>query len=801
MISGEAMGNANNRNSSVDTNNSANNALRLLNEETQAIANLGRVINSTSDINEVYEIVAIEAKKLVHFDRINIVLIDHELGNVTLKYQSGLTVAGREVGFKFPLEGQQVQRITAASQTAIRADISKTSELDADQVLLDAGLRSSARIPLIVKGRVIGTLGLFSCDVGNYGPREQSIIERIADQIAPAVENAQLYERFQANVAEMAVVDEVARILTSTLDIDQAYEQFAAEVRKLVNFDGVVLSGIDLPNRSVVLRYTSGLEIPGGQIGNRYPLEGSIAEQLISTRETIVRTNLTDSVKFGEIDQRRDDLGIKSMIAVPLISGNRTIAVLSLLSQSFDSYDARDQRILERLASQIAPAIDNARLYDESQQTETENLVVAEIGRVIGSSLNIDMIYDQFGQQVAKLIPFDRIGVALVDQTDGFGQTMYVSGTDVEGRRPGDRFSLAGTLAGDVAETWTPKMLVATEEIEIRDMYPGLVPDFRSGLRSIIGVPLIDHDVVFGVLQLRSKTPNIYNQHHLELTQRIGNQIAGAIANAQLYAERLRTEAELIRTMAELSRSNDELEQFAHIASHDLQEPLRMVSSYTQLLGKRYKGRLDSDADEFIGYAVDGAKRMQNRIADLLAYSRVTRVTSFEETDSSDIFETAVANLAAGIVETGAVVTRDSLPTLPADRSQLTSVFQNLIGNAIKYHGERPPIVHVSAEATEGQWLFTFKDNGIGIDAEFAERIFVLFQRLHSNTAYPGTGIGLAICKKVVEQHGGRIWVESEPGQSSTFCVTLPMLAEETNRAAARVVEKADSLPEFSPTH
>jgi light-regulated signal transduction histidine kinase (bacteriophytochrome) len=255
----------------------------------------------------------------------------------------------------------------------------------------------------------------------------------------------------------------------------------------------------------------------------------------------------------------------------------------------------------------------------------------------------------------------------------------------------------------------------------------------------------------------------------------MGNQIAGSVDSAELYAEGQRVEAELIKTTEELSRSNQELNQFAHIASHDLQEPLRMVTSYTQLLERRYKDKLDSDANEFIGYAVDGAKRMQTQINDLLAYSRVTgQGASLEATDCSKIFNIAVGNLAAGIEESGAVVTRDPLPTLPSDSPQLVSVFQNLIGNGIKYHGDQPPRIHVSAEESGDDWLFCFSDNGIGIESEFAERIFVIFQRLHNRTEYPCTGVGLAICRKVIERHGGRIWVESKPQRGSAFYFTLP---------------------------
>jgi signal transduction histidine kinase len=249
-----------------------------------------------------------------------------------------------------------------------------------------------------------------------------------------------------------------------------------------------------------------------------------------------------------------------------------------------------------------------------------------------------------------------------------------------------------------------------------------------------------------------------------------------ALEEKRLRGLRRQSEEALAQKVTELARSNSELEQFAYVASHDLQEPLRVIANYTQLLAERYRGRLDEQADKYIDYSVDGAVRMQALIQDLLKFSRVGRGTiEPRTTDCRTVVEQALKNLQAAVEDSGAVVNWNGLPTVMADLSQLTQVFQNLIANAIKFHGTEAPVIQIDAEKKENEWVLTVSDNGIGIPAENWQDIFVIFRRLHTRTEYAGNGIGLSICKKIIERHGGKIWIETQDKPGSCFKFTLPI--------------------------
>ena len=409
----------------------------------------------------------------------------------------------------------------------------------------------------------------------------------------------------------------------------------------------------------------------------------------------------------------------------------------------------------------------------EQRRRTREQETLSNIARVIGSSLAIEEVYERFAREVAQLIPFDRIVINLTADRPGYMVDTYQSSAvEVPDRAPDQSYSVEGTLSQAVIDSQRCIVFQPGNESEAGSEYNGLIGAYGMGLRSFLSAPLLYRGEPIGCLNLHSLTESAYSERHRLLAERIAVYIAGAIANAQLHSQ-------VTRQSEELSRSNRELEQFAYVASHDLQEPLRMVSSYVALLGRRYGGQLDERADKYIHFAVDGANRMQGLIHDLLAYSRVgTRGAELVPTDTVPVLEETLSNLEVAIGESQAKVVYADLPWVMGDPSQLRQLFQNIIGNALKFRSESRPRVELGATREGEYWTFSIRDNGVGFDQRYAERIFGVFKRLHRNAEIPGTGIGLAICQRIIDRHGGRIWAESKLGEGTCFYFTLPAVGE-----------------------
>jgi PAS domain S-box-containing protein len=598
------------------------------------------------------------------------------------------------------------------------------------------GIRSVIAVPLISGKQTVGLM-----ELSRARPFTEPDMERItllAGQLTAAIEHWQVVEK-----------------LREERDRTQAYLDTAGVIFMVVDAEG-----------KVSLINQKGCEILGfnqEEIVGKVWIDNFLPADARGDVQTVFQTLMTGEVKPVEYFENPvlTKGGGKRIIAWH----NTTLKdeAGNIVGALSSGEDITDVRYVEEM------------LWQRAAQLSLLNVVGSKIAAVLDLDSLLEkatqLIQESFGYHHAAIFAMNRERDELVMKTKaGSFADLY----------PADhRLKLGQGMVGWVG-LYGETLLANDVDAEPRyvNLYPDILPT-----ESELSVPLRVAGEIIGVLDVQSPQRDAFDDNDVMVIETLADQVAIAIENARLYeelqqelTERQRAEKKLEHYAAELERSNRELEHFAYIASHDLQEPLRMVTSYLQLLERRYRGKLDQDADDFIAYAVDGATRMHLLINDLLTYSRVsTRAKPFEPTNCSDILSHALSNLGVAIEESEATITFDDLPIVEADATQLTQVFQNLISNAIKFHKKDvPPCIHVSAERQEDGWRFSVRDNGIGIAAEHTERIFLIFQRLHTREEYPGTGIGLAVCKKIVERHNGRLWVESKPGEGSTFYFTIP---------------------------
>ncbi len=462
---------------------------------------------------------------------------------------------------------------------------------------------------------------------------------------------------------------------------------------------------------------------------NRFVPSGQgLIRRVLATGDAVWITDVTQQQDFLRA-QLAAEAGLRAAFALPIRIGRRVLGAIEFYAPAPHPEEPWLLQLSTGLGSQIGQLMVRRQAEDALRESETR------FRRL--SALSSDWYWEQ-----DENLRFVSLSGGML-KTVGASPEEYVGKTRWE-----------DTAIGLSEAEWEQHKATLRAHLPFQDFEFGRQrPDGSVFYVSISGEPVFDPAGAF----------RGYRGVGRDITRRKLAQAALRGAHDQLE-----------RKAHELARSNEELQQFAYVASHDLQEPLRMISSYTQLLERRYRDRLDSDASEFMGFIVDGAARMKQLIEDLLAYSRVgTRGRAFQSVDCQAAFDKAVANLRGAIEQSGARITHDPLPSVLGDTGQLVQLLQNLIANAIKFRGDAAPVVHLGARQSGEGWIFSVKDEGIGIDPQYFERIFLMFQRLHSKADYPGTGIGLAICKKIVDRHGGRIWVESQPGRGCTFFFTL----------------------------
>lgn len=419
-------------------------------------------------------------------------------------------------------------------------------------------------------------------------------------------------------------------------------------------------------------------------------------------------------------------------------------------------------------------------------QRETEARFRAELLNRIGPVLVSELHTDRLVQKVTDLatqLTGAEFGALFHNVINDEGESYTLYALSGAGRELFEKFPMPRNTAV-FGPTFRGESVVRSDDITQDPRYGknpphNGMPEGHLPVKSYLAAPVISRSAeVLGGLFFGHSSPAKFTKQDEELVVGIAAQAAVAMDNARLFEqvrrERIRTE----EANTALRRANTDLEQFAYSASHDLREPLRMVSVYTHMLKKKYGEKLGADADSYIGYAVEGAQRMEHLIRDLLAYTQVSSISDESVTlvDAADSLESALSSLRGAIVEGNASITHDSLPKVRMHGVHLEQLFQNLIGNAMKYRGKAQPQISVRAERCDTEWQFAVQDNGIGIDPQYRDQIFGIFKRLHSSAEYPGTGIGLAICQKIVQRYGGRIWLESKLGEGATFFFTIPDL-------------------------
>jgi PAS domain S-box-containing protein len=589
---------------------------------------------------------------------------------------------------------------------------------------------------------------------------------------------------------KLGVLVDASGALLGSLEVRQVYDQTIALAKQFVAADAYAVWRADASLAEWAIVASDGLseEYCRSSVFIAKPGQG-FADTIFAIED----------VAQNPFTLPRSDLyggeGIRSLMAAPMRIHGVNSGAVTIYFRVAHSFNDTELRIMTALANLAASAVSSAELYEQQSRMRSaaeasarRAKFLARASGVLGASLD----YAETLRSVAKLAVPEFADWCAVDIVEPGGRVerLAIEHSDPEkvaaAWRVRERYPLDINTPSAMAEVLRNGEPVLQSEVT-DEVLAGAAQDEAhlemlraAGIRSAIVAPMKARGRTLGAVTfVNAESGRIYGAEDLAIAEQLAARAALAVDNSQLFAEAERKRAEAQAAAQALRRSNEELEQFAYVSSHDLQEPLRNIASYAQLLAKRYHGKLDRDADEFLGYLIDGARRMSVLIQDLLSYSRQVRmgVAAFTPVNTEEALATALRDLQRAIRDSRAEIQHDPLPTVWGHAIQLAQVFQNLISNAIKYSGGNTPKVHISVQISDGHAVFCVADQGIGIDPKYHDRIFGLFKRLHGRNV-PGTGIGLATCKKIVEQHGGRIWVESKAGEGAAFYFSVPLCGD-----------------------
>jgi len=748
----------------------------VLATEESVMAAIGRTVNSSLDIEAIYEQFAEQVGQILKFDRPAITRLGPGEGEYTISHVTGFGVPGLEVGTVFKLDETMFGSAINDGKALILQSPpgEKSDDIKRGMKLsVAAGINSSLILPLIERGVPVGFFSISSLVENAYTEKDKVLAGRVADLVSSAVTNSESYVRSNRQAVEEAALGEIGRIVNSSLDIQAIYDQFAKQVEQILPFDRIAIAIREPDVDYFRVGHVSGVVIPGLEVGTVREIASTNLGDLFEKKVTLVQARGAD--QDGEAFVPGTHEGLTSSVIVPLVSRDEAVGFIAFRSKADGAYSNDQTLLAQRVASLVSTAISNSDLYERTQIEARERAVLVEIGRIVGSSLDIDTVYGRFAAQVRQLIDFDRISISYVNFRSSSAVSAWEEGDTQTGFGIAREIPIKALVGIRLGSLMRRRMGAVLDESEIQEFFDRLPWPNDTNTRSMICVPLVSDGRAIAGLAVSSLNPGLYGNRELEIVTRVAAQVSGAVANARLHQA-------LQDASDELLDINKQKTELMTTVAHELRSPLTAFNAFLDLVLDRTAGEVPEKQLNLLQLASSSSVRMQN-ILNAFSHLEMAEDTSVPLmvtmidmvaviTEALDLQQPS-ANHAGVKVE---FENAGKLPMIEGDRRAIDQVISNLVSNSIKYSHEGG-VVTVRCEAGETDLVVSVRDTGLGISPDDQERLFERFYRgsdpakLHIR----GTGLGLYVSKGLVERHYGRLSCQSEIGVGSEFSFSLPI--------------------------
>ncbi len=760
-----------------------------------SLVELSHVASIAEDIEQVYQSLSSTIRRFVQFDRLAIRLIDEGSGTVTNVFVSGAEIPGWQPGEIHEMDTPITAKMLATREPIV---VSTAATGPTASELLELGhslqeFPSLLAVPLISRGKMHGAIYLRSRSCEGFTHRHVQIVESFATHIAPTLENARHVEGLAAEAEERKVMLEMGRTITSSLDIDSVYERFAELVSQMIPADRITVTTINPDGKTLLSRFSSGLRISSRKPGISVDLRGTISQAAIDSGSpiTVHIRNIADTnwvLENYPALQPVVGAGLKSLMVAPMVSEGRVVGTFHVQSKRFLAYSSKHEEMIQQVAAFAASAIAKSDLMSRIERESTERQILAEMGRIIGSTLDFGDVFERVADEVRKLLPADRLVITTIDDKAITITDRYISGLAIPRWDTQRNRQLQGLPTEAVVKEREATITHSEQELDSGLRTDGLVESRGVGLNSAMFAPLISADRVIGTMNVKSSIPNAYSISDREVLKAIALQISGAVAASDLYLKTLRLADEREKRLQaeseirELHRVNQAKSEFLSTVSHELKTPLTSILAFTGMLSHNRSEELSETDIKQLEVIKRNGEQLDRLISDLVDVSRLQAntislsPTRFDLNETLQHLEESLKPIVAAKSQVIYVTSPDGEITLFADKDRVTQVIANLTNNASKYSPNGTDII-VNVELDRDSVSVSVRDHGIGISETDQLELFTPFFRADNEAtrAQQGTGLGLVIVKAITDMHSGSLSVKSKPGAGSTFTATIPL--------------------------